>query len=57
MHDEKHYFTDVAVGAAVGTAMGVLMYRGHWGSDPSEHQDVSFIFLNGAPMISCTIRL
>lgn len=56
LHDEKHYFTDVAVGAAVGTAMGTLMYHWHWDSGSSASQDVSLCVVRGTPMISYAVQ-
>ena len=56
MHDEKHYFTDVAVGAAVGTAVGALMYPWNWNSGLTASQDVSFFVVDGKPVISCVIQ-
>jgi membrane-associated phospholipid phosphatase len=56
MHDEKHYFSDVAVGAVVGTVVGTLMYHWHWGHDSSVNQDVSFMIVDRTPMMSYTLR-
>jgi membrane-associated phospholipid phosphatase len=56
MHDEKHYFSDVAVGAAVGTVMGTLMYDWHWKNGASVSQDVSFLMYDTTPRISYTLQ-
>ena len=56
MHDEKHYFTDVAVGAAIGTIVGTVIYRSHWSAESTGKSDVSFIMRGNAPGVSYTIR-
>ncbi len=57
LHDEKHYFSDVVVGAAIGTLMGNLMYRWHWSSDGTSRLDVSFFVVHKTPMVYCSLRL
>ncbi len=56
MHDEKHYFSDVAVGAVVGTLVGTLMYRCHWLAEGPSRQNVSFLVNHRTPTISYTIQ-
>ncbi len=57
LHDEKHYFTDVAVGAAVGTVVGTLMYHRHWKNSSSTNQDLSLGIVGMTPTIFYTLRL
>jgi len=56
LHDEKHYFTDVAVGAVIGAVTGIVMYRWHWNPSASAHQDVSFAVVNKMPTVFYTLR-
>lgn len=56
LHDEKHYFTDVAVGAAIGTVMGTVMYHWQWNPSASSHQDVSFAVVHKTPFIRYTLQ-
>ena len=56
LHDEKHYFTDVAVGAVIGTVMGTVMYHWQWGPATSTRQDVSVAVVNKTPLIVYTLR-
>jgi len=49
MHDEKHYLSDVAVGAVVGTFVGTWMYYRQWGSRRSGDNSVSFLVTNRIP--------
>jgi membrane-associated phospholipid phosphatase len=56
LHDEKHYFSDVAVGAAVGTAIGTLMYHWHWDGDSSEHESLSFFVVDKTPTFFYTLH-
>jgi membrane-associated phospholipid phosphatase len=56
LHDEKHYFTDVAVGAVVGTVVGTAMYNWHWMPSTSANQDVSFAVVNETPVMVYTLR-
>ncbi len=56
LHDQKHYFTDVAVGAAVGTIVGNLMYHWHCSSDGSSRTNVSIFIVRDTPTLSCTFR-
>jgi membrane-associated phospholipid phosphatase len=51
MHDEKHYITDVAVGAVVGTIIGTWMHRRHWSSDNSSNGNISFIVVGKTPTV------
>ncbi len=57
LQDEKHYFSDVVVGAAIGTVMGNLMYRWHWSGDGPSPVNVSFFVLHKTPMVYCSLRL
>jgi membrane-associated phospholipid phosphatase len=56
MHDEKHYFTDVAVGAVVGTIVGTWMYHRHWSSDNSGNENISLIVVDKAPTVFFTVK-
>jgi membrane-associated phospholipid phosphatase len=56
MHDEKHYFSDVAVGAVAGTLVGTLMYRWHWPTRDPDPQSVSFLVIHHTPTLSYTVR-
>jgi membrane-associated phospholipid phosphatase len=56
LHDEKHYFTDVAVGALVGTVVGTVMYHWHWKTSMLSYQDVSFAVVNKTPTVFYTLR-
>ena len=56
LHDEKHYFSDVAVGAVVGTIVGNLMYRWHWTSDGSPRLNVSFFVVRDTPTMYCSLQ-
>lgn len=56
LHDEKHYFTDVAVGAVIGTAMGTVMHHWQWSPSASSHQDVSFAIVDKTPFIRYTLQ-
>jgi membrane-associated phospholipid phosphatase len=49
MHDEKHYLSDVAIGAAVGTIVGTWMYHRQWGSEGSSANGISFLVINKIP--------
>jgi membrane-associated phospholipid phosphatase len=49
MHDEKHYLSDVAIGAVVGTFVGTWMYHRQWGSEGSADNGISFIVINKIP--------
>jgi membrane-associated phospholipid phosphatase len=55
LHDEKHYFSDVVVGAAVGTVIGNLMYRWHRSTILSEHADLSFFIVNRVPTVTVAL--
>jgi len=56
MHDEKHYFSDVAVGAVVGTVVGTLMYHRYWSEETSFVRDFSFQVENKNPTLCFTLR-
>jgi len=56
MHDEKHYFTDVAVGAVVGTIVGTWMYHRHWSSDNSANENISFIVVDKTPTVFFSVK-
>ena len=56
MHDEKHYFSDVAVGATVGTVVGMWMYHWHWSGDRSYGEDLSFFVVHRTPTVLVTVR-
>ncbi len=56
MHDEKHYLSDVVVGAAVGTLVGELMYRGHWSSGGPTPPNISFLIIHRTPTLFYTAR-
>jgi membrane-associated phospholipid phosphatase len=56
LHDQKHYFTDVAVGAVVGTVVGTVMHHWHSNGASSPDQDVSFAVVNKTPFFSYTLR-
>jgi len=55
IHDEKHYVSDVAVGAVVGTAVGTLMY--HWYSLDNNRQyaGLSFFMVDKTPAVLLTM--
>ncbi|HEY6952742.1 MAG TPA: phosphatase PAP2 family protein [Bacteroidota bacterium] len=56
MHDEKHYFSDVAVGAVVGTVVGRLMYQWQWSNDSLFDQNLSFFVVDKTPTIFYTLH-
>jgi membrane-associated phospholipid phosphatase len=56
LHDEKHYLSDVVVGAGVGTIVGTLMYHWHWDSDSSEHESLSFFVVDKTPTVFYTLH-
>ena len=56
MYDEKHYFSDVAVGAVVGTVVGTLMYQRHWNAEESAQQHFSLLVSHHTPILCYTIR-
>ena len=56
MHDEKHYFSDVGVGAVVGTVVGTLMYRWHCRNESLTNEGLSFFVANKTPMMFYVLR-
>jgi membrane-associated phospholipid phosphatase len=56
MHDEKHYFSDVAVGAVVGTVVGTLMYRSPWKNDSRSNGGLSFFVVDKTPTMFYVLR-
>ncbi len=56
MHDEKHYLSDVVVGAGVGTLVGTLMYRGHWSSGGPTPPNISFLIIHRIPTLFYTAQ-
>lgn len=56
MHDEKHFVSDVAVGAAVGTIVGTWMYHRHWSSNSADNENISFFIVNKTPTVFFLIR-
>jgi membrane-associated phospholipid phosphatase len=56
MHDEKHYFSDVAVGAVVGTVVGTLMYRWHGKNESHTNEGLSFFLVDKTPTMFYVLR-
>lgn len=56
MHDEKHYLSDVVVGAVVGTIVGSWMYYRRWSSGDSGNENVSFLVVDKTPTIFFTMK-
>ena len=52
--DQRHYFTDVALGAAVGTAVGQLTYALHfdWDGRPRRRHAVSVTPMPGGAAVT-----
>ncbi len=57
MHDEKHYLSDVAVGAAVGTIVGTWMYRRQWGSEGIPDNSFSFLVIHKIPTFAFSMKI
>lgn len=56
MHDEKHFFSDVAVGAVAGTVVGSLMYRWYEPVGDSPRAGVSFFIIRDTPTMYCSVQ-
>jgi membrane-associated phospholipid phosphatase len=56
MHDEKHYLSDVAVGAVVGTVVGTLMYRWHCRNESRTNGGLSFFVADKTPTMLYVLR-
>lgn len=56
MRDNKHYFTDVAIGAAVGTLIGNFVYSGYF-NNKEKNYDISLGIVNNVPNLSFYYKL
>jgi membrane-associated phospholipid phosphatase len=55
MRDNKHYVSDVVVGAAVGTLIGNLVYNGYFSNELSVLNNVSLCIVNDVPTVSLIV--
>lgn len=56
LKENKHYFSDVAVGAVVGTVVGALVYKGYAPQLYPRTTDVSLSYASDNPTITVWIR-
>ena len=52
IYDNKHFFSDVIVGALVGTVIGNIVYSGYLSSENSSPYNVQFGMINNQPTIN-----
>ncbi len=56
MADNKHYLTDVVVGAAVGTLLGNVVYDHYFGGDAEQLPMIGPGFIDGQPALSFSLK-